>query len=411
MWLRAYLIVSGLVFTHATWAVAPDGFQTGCVLLQNGNVFRGQVQESKDRVTVVIDGNSRIALDRKQVACVADTLESLYQHQRAGIRVWGIGEHWHLANWCIQQGLLERAIEHYKVLEAQAPDSTQFKTLEHQLREALIKHHQVKQPAKTVASETNETSSPKQEPELAENSASVQRASGRIHWSTHDIPGYIRKSFQLTVLPVLVTRCGQSGCHGLLGKTDFHIYQPVGDQSATILADDLEAVLRYINRDRVQDSQLMAYATRAHGIQRHPSLNPAREDERTHIERINAWAKSLALSQRPDSVMPAVYPVNKETDSLQSKNSVTPATANMPLPRSGRLSLSDLRRPEENPDRDAKLSKPAKSAPQLFLTGSEISDLESMIDQLDKKYTTSDESSSRTKKDPFDPDLFNKKFR
>jgi hypothetical protein len=393
------------------------------VLLQNGNVLRGQVQDSGDRITIVDDGNSRLTMDRKQIECVGPSLDSLYLHQRAGVRVWGTGEHWHLAHWCIQHGLLDRAIEHFAFLEIHANDTPRFKQLEHLLREALIKHQKSRQPSLQPATETATVASDQavvqssNEPPVvpASHAASTDVVQNGEGWSSHEIPGYIRKSFHTTVLPVLVLRCGQSGCHGLLGKSDFHIYQPVGDQAASIRAKDLESVLKYVYRDRVQDSPLLAYATRAHGIQRNPSLNPVRDDERAHIERISAWIKSLALSQRPETTMPNSYPLAHESTNITQANApsaVQRASANVALGGSDAVTLKDLLRNDEPRDRQAKLSKPAKTAsPPVLVTGSELADLETMIERLEKKYNGTDPSAVEAKKDPFDPELFNKKYR
>jgi hypothetical protein len=424
---RALLFFGFLVSNSAAFVLAFDGpagnFSQGYVLLQNGNVLKGRIQVLKNSVTVAIDGNSTLSLDPKQVEHVGSSLESLYQHQRAGVRVWGTGEHWHLAHWCIQQELLDHAIKHFQALESNAADSPRFKQLEHLLREALIKHNQGKQGSTSSTSTNDKATSDIPQSEnnqvvLASSIAAPTRtvsaddnANPSDGWATHEIPGYIRKTFQTSVLPILVSRCGQSGCHGMLGKSDFHLYQPLGDQASTILAKDLDEVLRYINRDRVQDSPLLAYATKAHGIQRNPSLNQAREDERAYIERINLWVKSLTLSQRQEPTMPSQYPLSVAPGNPNALPGVTQAVANLPVPTTQRASRSALRKPDEIQDRNAKLSKPAKSAPPtVFLSGSELADLETMIDQLEQKYK-SGETAPPASKDPFDPDVFNKKFR
>ena len=188
----------------------------------------------------------------------------------------------------------------------------------------------------------------------------------------------------------------------MMGKSDFHLYQPVGDQSAVILARDLDEVLKYINRENIPDSPLMAYATKAHGIQRNPSLNQAKAEERQLIEHINLWVKSLALSQKPASSMPSQYP------SVQPVASgVTAASANVPVNTPSVRNSKRLNDVEQ--DRNAKLSKPAKSAPPTeFLSMSEISDLEAAIEKFEKQ---SGSGASQAKKDPFDPDVFNRKYR
>ena len=404
------LIVGSSLVIASVVADQPISGELSYVQLKNGNVLKGIVRSEKDRVSVAVDGNSNLLIERKQIAFIGPTLESLYQNQRASIRQWGTGEHWHLAHWCIQQGLLEHAIEHYKILETTASDSPRFKQLEHLLRESLLADENVKQSIhqRTPSVRTSNAIIGEQKNEA--NDVSQARAKSppvesSETWNKHEIPGYIRKTFQNSILPVLVSRCGQAGCHGILGKSDFHLYQPLGDQSANMLARDLDEVLRYIERDRIQESPLLEYATKAHGIQRNPSLNQSRDDERVLIERINFWVKSLALSQKPASTMPAQYPSTNQVNP-----SVSPAVAIVPVSKPTGRNSKQVDHVEQ--DRNAKLSKPAKSAPPTeFLSMSEIADLESAIAKFEKQIGDGSAGSTSTKKDPFDPELFNRTYR
>lgn len=401
--IASLLIASSLVLAKGT-GDQPRTTERSFVLLKNGNVLKGSIRTDKERISIA-DGNSNLFVETRQVAFIGPTLESLYQHQRSNVKQWGTGEHWQLADWCIQQGLIDHAVEHYEVLEKTASDSPRFKQLEHLLRQALLTDETVKQAVHYQTEKNSVTpansEAPRTKNQDSANATEKERAAES--WSKHEIPGYIRKTFQTTILPILVSRCGQSGCHGMMGKSDFHLYQPVGDQSAITLARDLDEVLKYINREHIQESPLMAYATKAHGIQRNPSLNQAKGDERQLIERINFWVKSLALSQKPESNMPSQYPFMPPAAS-----GVTPASANVPVNKpSGRNSK---RVEEVEQDRNAKLSKPAKSAsPTEFLSMSELTDLEAAIEKFEKQ--TAQGGKAADKKDPFDPDVFNRKYR
>jgi len=69
--------------------------------------------------------------------------------------------------------------------------------------------------------------------------------------------------------------------------------------------------------------------------------------------------------------------------------------------------------PTETQDRNAKLSKPIRDVPPaVFLDGSELSELEMMIERLEKKSDSSEPSSGPSaQRDPFDPNVFNQKYR
>ena len=429
--LCSLLAITLLWVSSSSLAEQNNGKETSYVLLQNGRVLIGQLSYQKDKVTIAVADNSSIMIDAKQIAFVGNSIESLYQSQRASVRNWGTGEHWHLAYWCIQYGLLDKAIEHYEYLELHASDSPRFKQLEHLMRDALLADEKIKRALKgSAATSAAEVSVPPnmndsavvlasaESPKLDASSGVVPetREQAVDPWAKHEIPGYIRQSFHQSILPVLITRCGQSGCHGLMGKSDFHIYQPVGDQSALVLAKDLDAVLKYINRDNVQASPLMAYATKPHGIQKNPSFNPVRQDDRALIERINQWIKSLAFSKKLETTMPAQYPLGVVTGERVPQGGVSQALAVAPANEAETKSQRGVDRAFEKAldvqDRKAKLSKPAKSAPPtVFLTGGEITDLESAIAELEKRTGAEAAVAPNAKKDPFDPDVFNRKFR
>ena len=407
------LLSSPTVLADPPDSLAPLNAEPNYLLLKNGSVLKGTIRAEKDRVSVAVDGNSTIYVESKQVSFIGTSLESIYQHQRSGIRQWGTGEHWQMAQWCIQQGLIDRAIEHYEVLK-QSADSPRLKQLEHMLRQAILAEESVQQAvhlrtqpagASVVTGEqfvpSNVVQANSESPRSVSAPSEVaQEKGGTENWNKHEVPGYIRKTFQSSILPVLVSRCGQSGCHGMFGKSDFHIYQPVGEQAAMTLARDLDAVLRFIDRDRIEDSQLLAYATKPHGIQRNPSLNPTRADERVLIERINLWAKSLALSKKPETTMPTQYPTVPATSSKTPVGTGTPPT-NLATRKSRQLD-------DVEQDRNAKLSKPPKSAlPTEFLSMSELAELEAAIEKFEKQTT----GKAQAKKDPFDADAFNRQFR
>ena len=348
--IASLLIASSLVLANLT-ADQPKSTERSFVLLLNGNVLKGSIRTDKERISIA-DGSSNLFVETKQVAFIGPTLESLYQHQRANVKHWGTGEHWQLAYWCIQHGLIDHAVEHYEVLEKTASDSPRFKQLELLLRQALLTDETVKHAVHLQTEPSPVSRANAETPRTKSDESASDKEQVADSWSNHEIPGYIRKTFQNSILPVLVSRCGQSGCHGMMGKSNFHLYQPVGDQSAVTLARDLDEVLKYISRENIQDSPLMAYATKAHGIQRNPSFNQAKWEEVKLIERINSWLKSLALSQKPASNMPSQYPGMPPGGSGVSQASAS-APVNKPAVRNSRR-VDDVEQ-----DRNAKLSKPA----------------------------------------------------
>jgi len=441
----------------------------GYVLLQHGSVLHGFVKPQADRLTVVLDKGNEVTLPNRQVLSVGKTIESLYNYQVKAIRAWGTGEHWHLAQWCLQNGLLDQAIEHYLALENVAADNPKFKQLDHQIKQALLADTDLRQAmlergiaipenpddsatqrisSGSLGSESNASNPKRPEPMNSRFAAAIAggsvptasdvqtasafqsdhagQAGGMVggivkagaNIATHDgkvipapprlIPGYLRRSFQIEVTPIVVSRCGQSGCHGMLAKNDFQIFQPVGEQAAAITETNLESLLRYIDTDAPRQSVFLSYATRPHGMQRNASLNPSRDEDRVLLEKIQRWLQSLSEVSKDGAdgssvVTAASIAHGQDVSSPQ----VAPAIALVPK---NTMQKSNQRRRMMGEtvagDRNAKLSKPAKSAPPpAILNAVEIQELEDAITKLERI-----EAGSKPTRDPLDPSVFNSKY-
>ena len=116
----------------------------GYVLLQHGAVMHGFIKPQADSVTIVMDKGKEVTVSKRQILTIGASKEALYKYQTKAIRKWGTGEHWHLAQWCIQNGMLDQAIEHYLELEKQASENPRFKQLDLQLKQALLEDESVR---------------------------------------------------------------------------------------------------------------------------------------------------------------------------------------------------------------------------------------------------------------------------
>jgi hypothetical protein len=376
-----------------------DGF----VLLQHGAVIHGFIKPQADSVTVVMDKGKQVTLVKKQILFIGPTMESLYKYQTRAIRKWGTGEHWHLAQWCIQNGMLDQAIEHYLELEKQAGDNPKFKQLDLQLKQALLADEDVRRAMAQQGIEPPTIESHDKKNHLASNSGQVVQASANVPKSMphadktiaseeafpiHAVPGYLRRSFQTELTPIVVSRCGQSGCHGILSKNQFQVFQPVGQQAASLNERNLENVLRFIDADRPDQSDLLHFAVKPHGTQRNASFNLQREEDRLHLDRISKWIQSL------DSIKPKV-PSETQPNAVVQANHL--ATAESPTAVQSAVASST-----------PKLSKPAKNgAGSVVIDAGDLAEIEEEIRKLEKIA----KNKPKDPADPFDAKIFNSKFR
>jgi hypothetical protein len=353
-----------------------DGF----VLLQHGAVLQGFVKPQADSVTVVMDKGKQVTLAKKQILIIGPSMDSLYKYQTRAIRKWGTGEHWHLAQWCIQNGMLDQAIEHYLELEKQAADNPKFKQLDLQLKQALMADENVRQ---AMAIQGIQPPEP-----VVQASAVLPRApaSSEPSFPVHTVPGYLRRNFQTEITPIVVSRCGQSGCHGILSKNNFQIFQPVGEQAASINERNLEKFLRFVDASQPDQSDLLNYAARPHGAQRNASFNLQREEDRHHLEKLAKWIRSLEgiTHQGPSPSTPNPVVQAASYAKPESTSEVQQAVAPSP-----------------------KLSKPPKSGSgSVAIDAGELMEIQEEIRKLEKT------ASKQTKAtDPFDAKIFNSKYR
>jgi hypothetical protein len=387
---------SSLAQTGSSKGAQPIAFYgEGYVMLQHGNVIHGFVKPHADRITIALDKGNEVTVPNRQVLTVGKNLESLYNFQVRAIRKWGTGEHWHLAQWCIQNGLLDQAIEHYTELEKTASSSPKFKQLDLQLRQALLADTQVQRmleergiPNPIVPANYQEMASPQASAKFSDRDSERPGGDRPIPM----VPGYLRRGFQTEVLPIVVARCGQSGCHGMLSKNDFQVFQPVGEQASSITQKNLDTLMLYVDHEEPMQTSLIQYAIRPHGSQRNPSIQPNRDEDRVLMDKILKWLKSVAENE---SGIPGPEPMQ-----------VKPAVAL--VPKSAVQQQASRRSSEDLParDRNAKLSKPPKSAPpSVVLNAAELSQIEEAISELERKH-----QEKKIARDPLDPAVFNSKF-
>ena len=150
--------------------------------------------------------------------------------------------------------------------------------------------------------------------------------------------------------------------------------------------------MAYVDHNDPIQTSLIQYAIRPHGSQRNPSIQPNREEDRVLMDKVLQWLRSLSESEsgatasEPSPVAPAVAMVPKSSVQQQSRRGAQEGF------------------PQQ--DRNAKLSKPAKSAPPpVVLNASELKEIEDAIAKLEQKH-----QEKKGTRDPFDPSIFNAKF-
>jgi hypothetical protein len=197
-----------------------------------------------------------------------------------------------------------------------------------------------------------------QKPTIAHTPPSVATVgTQQLDRTMKELPPGTVEHFTAVVQPILMDRCGNARCHGANASAKFQLLQPVAGKipSRRFTQRNLFSTLSIVNKEVADDSELLAMSLKAHGPVRWAAFKS--EDDKQYRE-VAEWIGSLR-------------PVPKQSP---------PATMNT-----------------------AQVGKPRHQV------GGTPSDLESESGP-ESAPQQQPESSPAAGRDPFDPEIFNRRF-
>lgn len=301
----------GLLLLLACWGALAAATLTeargedGYILLQNGNVMRGEVVTLGNQTVIRRDNVERLKLHASDVAHSAATIHELYQYRatkREKHDLQGLLED---ARWCFRNGLLAEADQVLKLAESLAPGYPATIRLRRQWQVAV-------QP-KTAASVDSVQVVDFEEP--VEKSAG-ELADAELDRELEDlgVPEGALAHFSRQVQPLLISRCGNNGCHRSPTERGWELthrgthVRPPGRMTKQNLAKSLA----WVNREVPGQSELLRYALLAHGGRKDAAVKQA-DDPALPV--LRGWADAVAA-----------------WDTLPTSDSPTPLTKLAPLP-------------------------------------------------------------------------------
>ncbi len=379
-WILAIFLVCLVVFSST--GIAEEEFVwtgPGCLLVKNGNVIHGENISTRNRSVIVrLDATAEIQFPFSQVVHIGKDPKSLYQFQVANTLKWEVGEHFLLAKWCLKNGLVEEAYEHYVQVKALSGSHSKFKQFEAELRENLLQDSVMQAALKAAypdvyaatqaSSQHSNTELPKATPN---KTPSTIFAISPIHQD------YFRRQVQ----PFLVLRCGQAGCHGPLGKTEFNIGKSGNLKGRPAGEASLESALKYLDQPQTEATQLWIKSTTRHGMQPTAALSVDDKAERELLERLRYWHQSMVST--PKASAPRELVATNSSSPTPMRMSLNPTPISPPVAKS----------PNET------------NAPLLSDVGSELLTLEREIAKLEEKEKARKQPTNR-----HDPEEFNRRY-
>jgi hypothetical protein len=407
------------------WYCSPaQPAESGAVLIKDSDrVILGKIERRGEFYEIEIASQSRVKLPVSQIAFIGRSLEEIYQFKVQSVVQWNTGDHFQLTTWCMVNGLLEQAVEHYSQVAKHSPDHPRVKQLAVELERRLLQDPLFRQylglaPHPTAVSGASPTGASNRAPGADESSSVV--SAGGLQNSDMAMHPEIAHYFSNRVQPILMNRCSQSACHGVQSSNSLRLLEPYAKAYAQVTAANLTSVLAQISTNPTELSPLVQYATRAHGIQRTAAIAVT---ETNLVRELQEWIEfarnpvSAASGQNAlQATEAAVISAGTQTTFVPFQSSVT----FIPVPAGNALSAQPAPPPFDEPtipNRDGAPPPPfapASPAPPGFPVGSspptdaEIDALAAQIERALRLQSSGSTSGLPVAEDPFDPDEFNR---
>ena len=123
--IKALALIFGLaVATAAVVSFAEtDGSDHRVVSLKNGQVLRGFVSQAGNRFVIRLAGGGEIRVPDSDVEVVGKDIAEVYLYKRHRINPESAEDHYNLADWCLRQKLVSRAMEELEWVRQLRPRS------------------------------------------------------------------------------------------------------------------------------------------------------------------------------------------------------------------------------------------------------------------------------------------------
>jgi hypothetical protein len=278
-----------------------------CLLLRNGNVLAGRILRQGDDYIVQRDG-ATLHLAAHQVEAVCADLPAAYSHRRRSVDPHDAATHLRLADWCLQQGLLDAA-------ELELAEAGRLEPMHPRLPIVQTRLAVAREPTRLALSASREDNSQSVATAVAVGQ-SAALAAANVQTDRDPLAGYpndTMEKFRRGIQPLLLNSCTTSGCHSRQGAYSFVLDRRAlwHDAPRELTIANLASVLDRINRDMPRQSRLLAAAAAAHA----PSLAASPLSvESPGFTRLSEWVMHVSGRDAPKvEEAEAVPPPQKES--------------------------------------------------------------------------------------------------
>jgi hypothetical protein len=374
------------------------------LVLRNGQILEGRITKLKDQYLVDLP-DGEIKIRSTEVDFVCRTLEEGYERKHAIIQAGNWRDHLDLARWCQKHKLDSRAAAEIAAAEAISPNNPMIASLKRQM-------------------EPETESAAKPEKNIAHEEGISNEELDRM---VHGLPPKTVELFTQTVQPVLMNSCATAGCHGPQSTSNLRLFRVSAGESANrrLTQRNLYAVMQFVNRENPAESPLLMLPAAPHGTAKNAIFNEKRLGQ---YVRIAEWVDGLStqdlssplemLADRvPKTISgepPAEVPAPPHLLSREAQKAKPLAAARkkrvQPISEVGEESGEVTQTAYQEPPADFLQANPVRQNP-ANMHGKVAPTLDTPSRQSTMQKVKRGAPLSKTgSKDPFDPEVFNRRY-
>ena len=262
-----------------------------CVLLTNGNVLFGNARQLGEFVIVTTAAGGEVRLQRVNVSCWADSIRSLYQYRVDQRGKPTLRDHLRDAWWCVRYDLYDLAARELIAAKRIDPDNREANALETRLR-SLVNL----QPADESGVRPTDSNSMKPNVITGESGAISPAVFEEEDSQNFEVDPLVIRRFASHIQPMLLSRCGvppealRPVERGLPGDG---IDRPVSVLVCSI-THTIFMVIPYIDENNPEESLLLSKATTPHG----GGAAPLNQRNTKAMQSLGQWVRMIASSLR-----------------------------------------------------------------------------------------------------------------
>ncbi len=280
MRLTAIVLVAGclmgMIFLKVCAADPPKSSAPNLMVMTDGRTMTGEINIQAGGYSIEKLGG-KIFVPNEQVRCVARDLRDAYRIQRESLTDPSAASLIQLAEWGISYRLYDEARDELLRALRRDPENETARKMLQRLEEQLLA-----QPKPRKATVNGE---------------------GLVVQDVESLGGLSRSTaaqFTARIQPLLINRCGGASCHGAEAASDFRLtHVRIDNRNHRRSAEkNLAVVMKYINADDPQQSELLRVTRGPHAQQTTTMFGGAQGADQLH--NLQDWVLAVAADHRAE---------------------------------------------------------------------------------------------------------------